>query len=54
MQNRFKTVIKKCNIEDANFHVLRHIYFKEPVLENVLIIQKYNYNIVYQKIILLI
>lgn len=26
MQNRFKSVIKKCNIKDANFHALRHTF----------------------------
>lgn len=26
MQNRFKAIIKKCNIEDANFHALRHTF----------------------------
>ena len=26
MENRFKAVLKKCGIEDANFHTLRHTY----------------------------
>lgn len=26
MQNRFKTVVKNCNIEEANFHALRHTF----------------------------
>lgn len=26
MQNRFKTVLKKCEIESANFHALRHTF----------------------------
>ncbi len=26
MQNRFKSVIKACNIKDANFHALRHTF----------------------------
>lgn len=26
MQNHFKTVLKKCNIKDANFHSLRHTF----------------------------
>lgn len=26
MQNRFKTVVKYCNIDDANFHALRHTF----------------------------
>lgn len=26
MQNRFKVVIKHCNIDDANFHALRHTF----------------------------
>ena len=26
MENRFKTILKKCQIEDANFHALRHSY----------------------------
>ena len=26
MESRFKTILKKCQIEDANFHALRHSY----------------------------
>lgn len=26
MQNHFKSIIKKCNIDDANFHALRHTF----------------------------
>lgn len=26
MQNRFKSIIKRCNINDANFHALRHTF----------------------------
>ena len=26
MENRFKTILKKCQIEDASFHALRHSY----------------------------
>lgn len=26
LQNRFKSVIKSCNLEDANFHALRHTF----------------------------
>ena len=26
MENRFKSILKKCNIADANFHALRHTF----------------------------
>ena len=26
MQNRFKSYVKECNVEPANFHVLRHTF----------------------------
>ena len=28
MQNYFKRILKLCNIENANFHILRHPYVK--------------------------